>query len=109
MIRKILFSLGLFLAVNISVNAEGDKSQTTSSKLVIKDAVTQELLPGVAVKIDNSKETLYTDLNGEVTINAIKGLKYDVSISYIGYNSENIRIEGGADIISINLKTTNFR
>lgn len=104
MIRKIFFSIGLFLAVNISVKADGDKPQTTSSKLVIKDAVTQELLPGVTVKIDNSKETLYTDLNGEVTLNTIKGLKYDVSISYIGYKSDNLRIEGGVETISIGLK-----
>lgn len=102
MIRNLLFSLGLIVALN--VNASGDKNQTSSTKLIIKDAVTKELLPGVAVKIDNTKETLYTDLNGEVTINAIKGLKYDVSINYIGYKSENIRIEGGKENISIDLK-----
>ncbi len=102
MIRNLLFSLGLIVALNVS--ATGDKNQTSSTKLIVKDAVTQELLPGVAIKIDNAKETLYTDLNGEVTINAIIGLKYDVSINYIGYKSENIRIEGGSEKVSIGLK-----
>ena len=102
MIRNLLFSLGLIVALNI--NATGDKNQTSSTKLIIKDSITQELLPGVAVKIDNSKETLFTDLNGEVTLKAIKGLKYDVSINYIGYTSENIRLEGGTEKINIGLK-----
>jgi hypothetical protein len=102
MIRNILITLGLIVALN--VNANGDKNQTVTTKLIIKDAVTQELLPGVAVKIDNSKETLYTDLNGELTITAIKGLKYDVVINYIGYQSETIRMEGGTEKINISLK-----
>jgi hypothetical protein len=102
MIRNLLFTLGLIVALN--VNANGDKNQTVTTKLIIKDAVTQELLPGVAVKIDNSNKTLYTDLNGELTITAIKGLKYDVVINYIGYQSETIRMEGGTEKINISLK-----
>ncbi len=104
MIRKLLFLLGLLLALNLQANENGEKYQASSTKLIIKDALTQEMLPGVAVRIDNSNEILYTDLNGEVTLSAIKGLKYDVSIQYIGYRSENIRIEGGAEKISISLK-----
>ncbi|MFN4235061.1 MAG: carboxypeptidase-like regulatory domain-containing protein [Bacteroidia bacterium] len=104
MINKFLLVLSFISIVNISVIASGDNSKTVATKLVIKDAVTQELLPGVAIKIDNSKETLYTDLNGEVTINSIKGLKYDLSVHYIGYTSENIRIEGGNEKITIKLK-----
>lgn len=102
MIRNLLFTLGLIVALN--VNANGDKNQTVTTKLIIKDAVTQELLPGVAVKIDNSNKTLYTDLNGELTITAIKGLKYDVVINYIGYQSETIRMEGGTEKINVSLK-----
>jgi hypothetical protein len=102
MIRNLLFTLGLIVALN--VNANGDKNQTVTTKIIIKDAVTQELLPGVAVKIDNSNKTLYTDLNGELTITAIKGLKYDVVINYIGYQSETIRMEGGTEKINVSLK-----
>jgi hypothetical protein len=102
MIRNLLITLGLIVALN--VRAGGDKNKTVTSKIIVKDAVTQELLPGVAIKIDNSNKTLYTDLNGELTITAIKGFKYDLEINYIGYQSENIRFEGGTEKITINLK-----
>jgi hypothetical protein len=102
MIRNLLFTFVLIVALNVNDNR--DKNQTVTTKLIIKDDVTQELLPGVAVKIDNSNKTLYTDLNGELTIALIKGLKYDVEINYIGYQSETIRMEGGTEKINISLK-----
>lgn len=101
--KQILF-LALSIFFTLQIIANGDKNNVASTKLIVKDAVTNELLPGVAVKIDNSKETFYTDLNGEVTIKAIKGLKYDVSLNYIGYHPETIKIEGGSEKIVINLK-----
>lgn len=101
--KQLLF-LALSVLITLQINANEDKNKVATTKLIVKDAVTNELLTGVAVKIDNSKETFYTDLNGEVTINAIKGLKYDVSLNYIGYHSETIRIEGGSEKIVINLK-----
>lgn len=101
--KQLLF-LALSVLITLQINANEDKNKVATTKLIVKDAVTNELLTGVAVKIDNSKETFYTDLNGEVTINAIKGLKYDVSLNYIGYHSETIKIEGGSEKIVINLK-----
>jgi hypothetical protein len=102
MIRTILFSLGLIIALNS--NANGDNKQTTTTKIIVKDAVTQEALVGVAIKLDNRKETIYTDLNGEISLNTIKGLKYDLSVDYIGYTSEVLRLEGGIQNLTIQLK-----
>jgi hypothetical protein len=92
-----LLALTVLLGINMyALNNNNEKNKTT--KIIIKDAITQEALPGVAIKVDGIKEVLYSDLNGELAISGLSNLKYNLTISYVSYStSQNTTVLGGSD------------
>jgi TonB-linked SusC/RagA family outer membrane protein len=68
---------------------------SNSSKIKATGRVTDENgepIIGATVKVKGSSQGTITDLNGEFSINTLRGSILE--ISYIGYNSRNIRING---------------
>lgn len=74
---KVFFTLLLFLSANTL-------SAQTTIKGSVKDAKTQETLPGVAVSVKNSTAGVITDENGDYELNVAPG-KYTIVTSYISY------------------------
>ncbi|MBL7878785.1 MAG: carboxypeptidase-like regulatory domain-containing protein, partial [Chryseobacterium gambrini] len=50
-------------------------------------------LPGAAVKITGSSKIIMTDLEGKFSVNDLKPGHYDLQISYIGFENQNITID----------------
>ncbi|WP_442589437.1 TonB-dependent receptor domain-containing protein [Pedobacter sp. AW31-3R] len=71
----------------------------------ITDDKTKETLIGVSVKIKSSGAAVSTDVNGKYRIVVPEGGAVLV-ISYLGYQTREIKIEGGTKEINISLKTS---
>jgi len=61
--------------------------------LIVKDSLTNETLPGVAVSIPNLAQGITTDKNGKARFHKILEGKYFIRINYIGYNEKVIPFE----------------
>ncbi|MBE9509783.1 MAG: carboxypeptidase-like regulatory domain-containing protein [Bacteroidetes bacterium] len=110
--KKILNILLLgILITGFNVYATGDKynkdkdkdkkdnTSTASASMGIHgqvlDAITGEVLVGVAVKLEETKNTVYTDFEGKFRFNSIKPGNYKLYLEMISYRKEiqNIKIE----------------
>ncbi|MBI4947831.1 MAG: TonB-dependent receptor [Bacteroidetes bacterium] len=60
--------------------------------ILVKDSVTQDGLPGVSIRIAESKIGGSTDANGKIALQNIPNGKQEIKFSYIGYKSKNIFI-----------------
>ncbi|MBN2486996.1 MAG: TonB-dependent receptor [Bacteroidales bacterium] len=73
---------------------------------VIKDASTNDVLPGAAISLQGTSIGTVTNMGGEYRISNISPGKYTVSFSFIGFLSEDIDIEltpGETERIDINM------
>ncbi|MBK5721995.1 TonB-dependent receptor [Dysgonomonas sp. Marseille-P4677] len=76
-LTKTIFALFLLVSANTL-------SAQTIIKGLVKDAKTQETLPGVAISVKNSTTGAITDENGGYQLNVLPG-KYTLVTSYISY------------------------
>jgi len=97
MFRKVLLTFGLLLIAEMAAFAQGTLKGT------ITDAKTKETLPFVnIVAKQDGKQVLVgvTDFDGVYTIKPLPVGKYDIEVSYVGYNRY---VQTG-----INVKATGF-
>ncbi len=78
-------------------------SQTQVIKGVIKDADSEELLPGVNIILDNSEpfKGSTTDLDGEFRLEEVPVGRQSITITYIGYKTQsipNILVTAGKEV-----------
>ncbi|SFB99979.1 Outer membrane receptor proteins, mostly Fe transport [Flexibacter flexilis DSM 6793] len=81
--HKYIFSLFHILVVLFNTNAQ------SMGKMAgfVRDARTQEALIGVSIKLDGTNIGAVTNENGYYTINNIPTQSYNITASYIGYQS----------------------
>jgi TonB-dependent receptor len=73
---------------------------------VVSDSLAQFDLPGANVIIEGTKFGASTDINGEFRIPGIPAGSYDVTVSYIGYQSKSLSLDianGETKVLTINL------
>ena len=87
MLKKIIF-FSVFFAT-FFVNS---KAQNTFSATVI-DAITQQSMAGVAVKVEDTKIQNVTDETGKITLAGISNGIQNIEISFVGYKSMDISLE----------------
>lgn len=102
-------------AINL-VTPNGDKEieatelaaiETTSLSGVVLDNETGEALVGVAIRFEGSKETVYTDFDGNFKIDNVVPGKYNVLSSYISYTDnkmKEVNVSGKNNVIRLVLK-----
>lgn len=109
---KTIVALFLILAVNINVFAEGEnkstnKSQSQSISGIVVDSQTNEALAGVAIKINETGETVYSDFNGNFTLSGVSQT-CNLSVSYISYENKTIQfMASNVSAASIKLELNN--
>lgn len=119
--KKIIILLAV-MVVSVTLNAKqiitnrGDKKlntkelsniKTTKLSGVVIDTETGEGLVGVAINIEGSKQVVYTDFDGNFTIENIVPGKYNLQSNYISYTDnklKNVDIRGVNNVVRIALK-----
>lgn len=61
-------------------------------KAIIKDAKTQESLPGATVKVQNTELITLSDVNGLVTLTNVPSGKQVIEYTYVGYSRKTITL-----------------
>ena len=120
--KKFVFLFIALLVVGLEsqaikvVTPEGDKEieaaelatiETTSLSGVVLDNETGEALVGVAIRFEGSKETVYTDFDGNFKIDNVVPGKYNVLSSYISYTDNKLKevnVSGKNNVIRLVLK-----
>ncbi len=121
--KKTLIFAVLVLSVSINIYASNDKtdkksevkpnnSTTTVAMLsgTIIDQQTGEALTGVKVVIEETKQAVYTDLDGNFVFSAVKPGKYNIDVNYISYEGisiKDVNVAIPANSVKIGLKTVN--
>ena len=80
-------SLNTVMAVENENSSSADKAMTRTVKGHVTDRISGEALTGVAVKINNSNETVYTDFEGNFEIENVVPGQYELSVSFISYKN----------------------
>lgn len=120
--KKIVFLCAALLILGFNTQAknvitpEGDKNvnanelvnlNTTSLSGVVLDNKTGEALTGVAIRFEGSKETVYTDFDGNFKIDNIIPGKYNILSNYISYTDnklKDVNVSGINNVIHLVLK-----
>ena len=92
----VIFSSASFCSAINGPAVGANKKAAISGKVI--DKKTGESLAGALVEIKGTSIKVYTDLDGNYSIDNIEPGKYNVEISYISYSSskvEDISIEAG--------------
>ena len=103
--------VGIALLIGNQVSATGDMPANASAKSSISgkvvDIKTGESLVGVAVEVEGTEQKVYTDLDGNFTINNIDPGHYNLVLSLISYKNslvENLKLEAGKkEVVDIKL------
>jgi len=111
--KKLLASVivGIALIIGNQVSAIGDMPTNASAKSSISgkvvDIKTGESLVGVAVEVEGTEQKVYTDLDGNFTINNIDPGHYNLVLSLISYKNslvENLKLDAGKkEVVDIKL------
>lgn len=91
-----LVRLFSFLAIGLLTGAISVQAQTLF-KGVVKDAVTKETLPGVAIQIKNTTKGAVTDFNGHYQMEIAPG-EHNIVVSYLSYKTieySNVKVKKG--------------
>lgn len=114
--KKLLIGVfALVLAVSVSANDKGEKTNTDTESTAtvalsgtVFDSKSGELLVGVEVQIEGTTEKTYTDFDGNFTFNVKPG-EYKVVANYISYNKtiETLKVNGKENQVKIHLKNSN--
>ena len=92
-IKSFIFLLAaFFLSAQISLasienngNETAKTSSTTTLNGQVTDAKTGEALVGVLIKIDGTDQTVYTDFDGNFTLNNISKEEHKISAELVSY------------------------
>jgi hypothetical protein len=87
--------------------AEITNLATTSLSGVVLDNETGETLTGVAIRFEGSKQTVYTDFDGNFTISNVIPGNYNILSSYISYSNnrlKDVNVKGVNNLIRLVLK-----
>ncbi|WP_282016474.1 carboxypeptidase-like regulatory domain-containing protein [Marinifilum flexuosum] len=102
-------------AINV-VTPNGDKEieavelaaiEITSLSGIVLDNETGEALVGVAIRFEGSKETVYTDFDGNFKIDNVVPGKYNILSNYISYTDnkmKEVNVSGKNNVIRLVLK-----
>ena len=95
---------------NDGKNKPRANAETTRISGIVVDANSNEALAGVAVKILNTGEIVYTDFDGNFSVdNMPAGQKIQLQVNYISYNSVKITDLNAAypaSTVKVSLKKT---
>ncbi len=75
-----------------------------SENITIKGCITDERglpVPGVTILVKGTKKGVITDLDGKYTISVAPDAA--LMITFIGYNTEEIRVDGSTCVIDVQL------
>jgi hypothetical protein len=103
--------VGIALLIGNQVSATGDMPANASAKSSISgkvvDIKTGESLVGVAVEVEGTEQKVYTDLDGNFTIDNIDPGNYNLVLSLISYKNslvENLKLNPGKkEVVDIKL------
>ncbi len=93
------FILLLLMATSLTVSAI---AQTAEVKGVVIDASTEEPLIGATVQVKNTSIGDATNIDGEFTLKNVN-LKATIIVSYVGYQTEEVKLNGKS-VIEVRLK-----
>lgn len=110
---KTIFATLLIALVSLSVLAgnESDKlinASISAVKGVVLDKQTGETLSGVVIHIGTTDTKVYSDKNGEFTLDGLKPGTYTLTVSCISYKNQEVKVTMGApstDAISVKLES----
>lgn len=113
--KKLFFVLSILSLTFISAIASNDKADkpetpatTFSMSGKVLDAVTGEALAGAIVEIEGSNISVFTDLDGQFSINNIQRGTYSLKVKYISYEDKKIdavKVEAQNNQLEVNLKS----
>jgi hypothetical protein len=83
---SVVLTSGIALAGNENGQPAGESNSSTISG-IIKDAQTGEALAGVAIKVEGTNITVYSDLEGKFSIPSVTPGTYDLVTTYVSYES----------------------
>jgi len=86
--RVLILMIALLSIVN--VNANNNDKELKSYSISGKVLDNQESLTGVRVMLDNKEIIVYTDFEGNFTINNVLEGEHTISLSLVTYNSQEI-------------------
>jgi predicted nicotinamide N-methyase len=103
--------IGVALVIGTNVFATGDMPANAAAKSSVSgkvvDIKTGEALVGVAVAVEGTDQKVYTDLDGNFTINNIDAGHYNLILSLISYKNslvENLKLNPGKkEVVDIKL------
>lgn len=95
-ITSLVAILLMFVVVNASstndnTNTPDAPATTTMLSGVVVDAVTGEALAGAAVEIENTDIRVFTDLDGNFTIDQMQTGIYSIKVKYISYEEKSLQ------------------
>ncbi len=93
------FILFLLMATSLTISAI---AQTVEVKGVVIDASTEEPLIGATVQVKNTSIGDATNIDGEFTLKNVN-LKSTIVVSYVGYQTEEVKLNGKS-VIEVRLK-----
>ncbi len=86
--RSIFIVILVIFSLSVHADGDGKTNQETNNYSIsgiVKDKLTGEELPGVAIKIHSSGETVYSDLEGRFEFSELTHGNYDLTAEYISY------------------------
>jgi hypothetical protein len=93
-LKSLLFSLLLtYYSVNASNDNPPNNTVNTNFQGKVIDKQTGESLVGVVIEVNGTTIKVYSDLEGNYTINGLKAGKYTVVVNYISYRKDIREIE----------------
>lgn len=106
MFRKVLMIIGLLLATNAAVLAQGTLKGTVTDK---KTGETMPIVNVLAKQNGQQVGAAQTDFDGVFTIKALPVGKYDIEISYVGYAKyikQGVEVKAsGFTVVDVQLET----
>ncbi len=94
-ITMAVFTTGIFIQVNAS-ELEKESIATASLTGSIVDLHTGEALAGVKIEMEETKDSFYTDLDGNFSVNNLQPGYYTLSTSLISYELKKVNLEVAA-------------
>ena len=76
----------------------------TSIRGTVKDAETNEPIPGVNILIQGTSEGTNTDFDGNFTLSSDQAAPFTVVISSIGFSSQSIEVTSADQVINVSLQ-----
>lgn len=92
--RVKIYTLLLLVLTGFTAVAQNKQTQLTGK---VKDGATAELLAGVTVQVEGTKDAVKTDANGSFSLKTTKKLPFTVFVNYVGYQKQENIIESADD------------